>query len=198
MVNFRPATPDDADFLVPLINESSGGVWPAVWKALAKEMEETKVAGARYLSDTDNDLSIKNTVLVESEGMSIGAMTSYREKCISPSELASTPTLLPVELDKALQPYRELCDPNSLFVAEICFLPEARGKGLGTRLLQHAVNCAIEQKLPRVTLRVFSINTGALRLYERFGFRIVDQRDVLPHPDIKVGGLVYSMAYNIV
>lgn len=45
-----------------------------------------------------------------------------------------------------------------------------RGRGVGTRLLERLLEWAREQHMERVELRVFSNNTGAIRLYERFGF----------------------------
>ena len=194
-IQIRSAGPEDASFLVPLIAESSGGVWPAVWKALANEGESVEASGTRYLTDPANDLNVKNTILVETKGARLGAMTSYREHR-DPSDGSGTRdrSPLPVELAGALLPYRELSDPDSLFIAEICFLPEARGQGLGTRLLEYAHGLAIERGLPRVTLRVFSANAGAVRLYERSGFEIIDKRPVIPHPDIKITGFVYLMS----
>lgn len=41
-IRFYSAASDDAAFLVPLVSESSGGVWPAVWISLAKESESIK------------------------------------------------------------------------------------------------------------------------------------------------------------
>ena len=197
-IHVRQADQNDARFLVPLIAESSGGVWPAVWKALANEGESIEASGARYLADPANDLSVRNTILIESNGARLGAMTSYREKHIpSSGHSSSDRSSLPVDLSKALLPYRELSDPNSLFIAEICFLPEARGKGLGTRLLEYARNLAIEMGLPSVTLRVFSENVGAIRLYERSGFQKVDKRPVIPHSDIKIAGFVYLMSCSV-
>ena len=198
LINIRSANREDAPFLVPLIAESSGGVWPAVWKALARENESAEASGRRYLTDPVNDLSVKNTILVESEGAPIGAMVSYQEDRVPLNESdTGDRSPLPVELTNALRPYRELSDPDSLFIAEICFLPAARGKGLGTRLLEHAKESAIERGLPRVTLRVFSANVGAVRLYERFGYQVVGKRPVIPHPDIQVADFVYLMSYPV-
>ena len=161
-IRIRQADRSDAGFLVPLIAESSGGVWPAVWKALADEGESTEDSGARYLADPANDLSVRNTILVESNGTRLGAMTCYREgQRPSGGQDSPDPSPVPEDLTRALLPYRELSDPNSLFIAEICFLPEARGQGLGARLLEHARNLAVEMELPALTLRVFSANTGA-------------------------------------
>ncbi len=44
-----------------------------------------------------------------------------------------------------------------------------RGQGVGTALLTHAL-AAARRRFEVVRLSVFSINTGARRLYERFGF----------------------------
>ena len=192
---FRPADRADADFLVSLVAESSGGVWPAIWNALAREGESVEASGTRYLADTSNDLSIANTILAESDGVRTGAMISYREKNVAPNASESRDhSRLPRDLTDALKPYRDLSDPDSLFIAELCCLPEARGQGLGTRFLACARESAASRGLPRVSLRVFSDNVGAVRLYERCGFQIVDRRPVVPHPDITVAGSVLLMS----
>lgn len=46
---------------------------------------------------------------------------------------------------------------------------EYRGRGVGTALLTHALEAA-KEKFEVVRLDVFSVNEGARRLYERFGF----------------------------
>ncbi|HEY3092734.1 MAG TPA: GNAT family N-acetyltransferase [Vicinamibacterales bacterium] len=67
---------------------------------------------------------------------------------------------------------------------------EFRGNGIGRRLLDAAVRGARDAGLSRVELEVFSSNTSAINLYERYGFvregvhrkgRIIDGRveDVL-------------------
>jgi len=198
MTLFRPANVNDAAFLVPLIAESSGGVWPALWRALAEPGESVDAAGARYLTDTSNSLSVTNTVVAESNGLRVGLMTTYREHQSTTDETdTSTSRALPSDVATALQPYRELSDPDSLFIAELCCSPEARGQGLGSQFLSQARESAATKGLPRVSLRVFTENVGAVRLYERFGFERIDQRSVVPHPDITVEGSVMLMACNV-
>ena len=222
-VRFRAATTADASFLAPLVAESSGGVWPAlqrfeakikrhgpvperaaessggvwpaVWKALADDNEPVEAYGARYLADAANDLSVRNTVIAETDGTAVGALISYQERPAAVARPESgEQSLLPDELTRALQPYRELRDADSLYIAEVCVLPQARGNGLGSKFMKHAMGKAADAGLPRVSLRVFSANAGAVRLYERLGFTIVDERPVISHPDIQFAGSVYLMS----
>lgn len=196
MISFRTATQEDAGFLVPLVTDSSGGVWNAVWRAVAREGESVVDSGARYLADTTHDLSYKNTVITERDGVAIGAMISYQEKAddTAGDDASGKQAPLPQALADALQPYRQLTDPDSLFIAELCLLPAARGQGVGTLLLERANSDALQQGLPCITLRVFKDNVGAVRLYERFGFTRQGELPVIPHPDIQVGGNVLLMS----
>jgi ribosomal protein S18 acetylase RimI-like enzyme len=48
-----------------------------------------------------------------------------------------------------------------------------RGLGLGTILLTCALNGFLQHSLDRATLEVTAQNSGALRMYQRFGFQII-------------------------
>jgi ribosomal protein S18 acetylase RimI-like enzyme len=193
MIAFREADVRDAPFLVPLIAEASGGTWPAVWRACANKGESIEASGARYLVDLRNKLSVENTIVAELEGARIGMMCRYQERSEPPDDQVA----LPGDLTTALAPYRQLTDPDSLFIAELCCLERSRGQGLGTRFVDRARQEAIASALPRVTLRVFSENTGAVRLYERCGFKVVDKRAVIAHPDIAMSGSVLLMSCDV-
>jgi ribosomal protein S18 acetylase RimI-like enzyme len=49
--------------------------------------------------------------------------------------------------------------------------PDQRGKGLGTRLLRHAVDYARANGFARITLLTDRTNDRAIRFYQRQGFR---------------------------
>ena len=55
-------------------------------------------------------------------------------------------------------------------------VPEARGSGLGKRLLETALAYARERGFRRIFLWTFADLDGALRLYERAGFRITETK----------------------
>ena len=49
--------------------------------------------------------------------------------------------------------------------------PDRRGSGLGSRLLRHAIDYAKAHGFARLTLLTDRDNEGAIRLYERHGFK---------------------------
>lgn len=49
--------------------------------------------------------------------------------------------------------------------------PEKRGDGLGSRLLQSAIDYARTHRFSRITLLTDKVNAGAIRFYGRHGFK---------------------------
>lgn len=47
-----------------------------------------------------------------------------------------------------------------------------RNLGIGSALLQRSIEWATERQVARLSLTVYARNRGAIRLYERFGFKI--------------------------
>jgi ribosomal protein S18 acetylase RimI-like enzyme len=62
--------------------------------------------------------------------------------------------------------------PFTGYVQTICVRPDARGRGLGTRLISWAEE-RIFRESPNVFLCVSSFNQDARRLYERLGYAAV-------------------------
>jgi ribosomal protein S18 acetylase RimI-like enzyme len=58
-------------------------------------------------------------------------------------------------------------------IAAMAVAPEVRGRGLGRRIMQDAIDEAVERGDRSVLLEVFEHNTPAVRLYEGLGFRPV-------------------------
>jgi len=65
---------------------------------------------------------------------------------------------------------------QDLYVEILVVSPHARGKGVGSKLLKFALEKACESDgVNFLTLGVLAENTGAFRLYQRFGFEIVGE-----------------------
>ena len=57
-----------------------------------------------------------------------------------------------------------------LLVDQLAVAPSARGKGVGTLLLEAAEAKGRAMGVPKMALSVISENVGAIRLYERMGY----------------------------
>lgn len=66
----------------------------------------------------------------------------------------------------------DMTGPFKGYIQTICMAPEARGKGLGSRVIQWA-EARIFRESPNVFMCVSSFNDNARRLYERLGFEVV-------------------------
>jgi ribosomal protein S18 acetylase RimI-like enzyme len=66
----------------------------------------------------------------------------------------------------------DLQDPTALEVERIYVLKEHQGKRIGNKLLDFAIDTAIDKKLTYIWLGVWEHNAGAIRLYESKGFKV--------------------------
>ena len=58
-------------------------------------------------------------------------------------------------------------------IQNLGIVPEHRNAGLGSLLMFHALKGFYESGVPSVTLEVTAQNLGALRLYNRLGFKTI-------------------------
>lgn len=68
-------------------------------------------------------------------------------------------------------------DPGTVEVARVYVRASDRGRGLGRRLLDHAVEVARDRGRRSVGLAVWEHNADAIGFYERYGFRTVGETD---------------------
>jgi len=65
----------------------------------------------------------------------------------------------------------DLQDPNALEIERIYVLQEYQGQRIGNKLLDFAIEMAIDKKYNYIWLGVWEHNAGAIRLYESKGFK---------------------------
>jgi ribosomal protein S18 acetylase RimI-like enzyme len=78
----------------------------------------------------------------------------------------------------------------------INLLPRSRGMGLGYALMQAYLNQLKAHQISGVHLQTTSLNTAAIRLYERCGFVLLDARPTRAWEGL-VGGLVKNLSYGM-
>jgi ribosomal-protein-alanine N-acetyltransferase len=74
-------------------------------------------------------------------------------------------------------------DLSRAVILKIAVHPDHRGKGVATKLISRALETLKERNIREVQLDVDVVKNGARRLYEKFGFRIVELLSVDPEED---------------
>jgi len=70
--------------------------------------------------------------------------------------------------------------PKELYIEGIAVVISARGKGVGTQLINECFSMAESEGYDRVTLQVIDTNPRAQKLYERLGFKIENREKIWP------------------
>ena len=73
----------------------------------------------------------------------------------------------------------EQCVPDSFYINMLAAYPRFRGMGLGSALLGRVDALARAAGCSLISIEVFETNTGALRLYRRFGYQLRESRPVV-------------------
>jgi ribosomal protein S18 acetylase RimI-like enzyme len=196
-VTFRAATRQDSRRIAELFSISSDGVVDYVWTTLAPEypgLEPVEIGAILYAREEGN-FSHTNCVVAEREGEVIGQLCTYPVEAGAEEPEESEELEEPV--DPVLEPYARLEIPGTLYISSLALLEGFRGMGLGTEMLSIARDRARKKNLDALSLLVFEKNTGAVKLYEREGFREVDRAAVVPHPLIHNTGDVLLMTAEI-
>lgn len=82
---------------------------------------------------------------------------------------------------------------ESAMILKVAVHPHHRNKGVGTKLIEAALDELAKRNVRAVDLHVHLSNTGAMRLYERFGFTIVK----IDRPDYGKDESYYLMRLNL-
>jgi len=178
-IRLRSAKREDSRAIAELFRLSSGGVADYIWQLLKPEypgLDLLDIGERRYAREGVN-FSCDNCTIAEHDGSVLGMIHAFE------MPEASEP-----ETDPVLRPYAELEAPGSLYISGVALFPEYRGLGIGSRLMDAALQAASQRELSKLSLIAFEQNEGSWRLYLRLGYDVVDQRPVVPHPMIRYTG----------
>ena len=73
----------------------------------------------------------------------------------------------------------EFDDPDEACFRMLAVTPRARGQGVGAALVQVCIDHARRDRKAALTLYTTDTMAAARRIYERFGFRRAEQRDII-------------------
>jgi ribosomal protein S18 acetylase RimI-like enzyme len=191
LARFRTATTEDRYELARLFRIASSGVADYMWSRLIPKYPGLTPLeiGARRFAREEGNFSYKNCVVAEQDGAVIGMLFTFPIE--EEQEADDEPA------DPILKPYEELEIPGSFYICALALLPGFRGRGVGTKMLSIARRQAHQRGFGTLSLLVFEQNEGALRLYERNGFKVAGRAPVVEHELIDHTGDVLLMASEI-
>ncbi len=191
LARFRAATEEDRYELARLFRIASSGVADYMWSRLAPKYPGLTPLeiGARRFAREEGNFSYRNCVVAEQDGAVIGMLLTFP---IEEGQEADDEPAVPI-----LKPYEELEIPGSFYICALALLPTFRGRGVGTEMLSIARKQAYERGFDTLSLQVFEQNEGAVRLYERNGFKVAGRAPVVRHELIQHTGDVLLMASEV-
>lgn len=160
---FRQATAADGPRLARLVNWAGEGLPLHLWRGLASPNEDPWAVGSARQARRAEEGQV---TVVEGPGDTgiIAAMIGYPVPA-EPEPASSIPVPLFAPLNEL-----ELLVPSTWYLNVLAVYPEARGKGIGARLVRCAEEIAQEANLRGVSIIVADQNSGARRLYDRLGY----------------------------
>jgi ribosomal protein S18 acetylase RimI-like enzyme len=192
--NYRPARREDAPIIAELFAIAGHGIADYLWSLQAREGQNPIEVGIERALREDANFSWRNAILAEREGKAVGMLLGYVLPAPCPDDLAALDRLPPV-----LRPFIALEHraAGTFYINGLAVRPEHRGNGIGSKLLYKSRHRALEAGTARITVEVFEQNEGALRLYQRQGFRIFDRRAAVPHPCHSYSGDILLLVQNL-
>ncbi len=177
-ITIRQAQPQDAHAVVPLIIDAIGDI------ANRLTGEQSTEAVIRELTvlfhQEDNRHSYLNTFVATENEQILGILVYYH------GEQA-------VHMDANLVKWLEAKNAPSIvidqeahedeaYIDTVCVAPAARGKGIGTLLLQFAEELTKQRGYTKLSLNVETQKEEARCLYERLGFVITEPWSIIDEP----------------
>lgn len=181
-MTIRPAQQDDAPVLARLIDMAGEGIPRFLWTGNPEGLEPLDW-GARRAARDEGGFSYRNASVAVIDDAVAGMLLGYRQP--DPYDVG--------DLDEVPAVVRSLIElearaPGSWYVNALAALPEYRGQGVGTALLDEAERLAMETGAPALSLIASEENAGAVRLYENTGYRSCDRCPITDYPGAPYGG----------
>jgi len=170
----RKATPEDADSLAWLINYAGEGMPLYLWSTMAEDGESAWDIGRRRARREEGGFSYRNAQVLDLDGTVLACLIGY--------PLPDRPAVIDYDNTPAMfVPLEELeqLAPGTWYVNVLAAEPRTRGQGFGTRLLSVADELAAANGKAGLSLITSDTNSGAQRLYERCGYRVVSDRKMV-------------------
>lgn len=191
-MKIRSATKQDTRAIAELALMAGEGIPAYFWAQSQQEGEDIIDVGARNALSEIENFSYRNVQLALLDGEIAGMMLAYRLPTADQAEDINT-------FPEFIRPLIELeqCVPDSYYINMLASYPKFRNRGIGTALMERVDALAREAGCSLSSVEVFEENRGAMRLYERLGYRVIETRPVLEHPSHPYRGNIALMIREV-
>ena len=170
------ARKQDCRNIAELAMMAGEGIPAYFWSQSARDGQDLMEVGAQNAASETENYSYRNVHIALIDGQIAGMMLAYRLPDTGEVEDLS-------EYPSFIRPLIELeqCVPASFYINMLATYPVYRNRSVGTELMGIVDRLACEQQCSLSSIEVFEQNVGALRLYQRLGYKEIERRKVIPH-----------------
>jgi GNAT superfamily N-acetyltransferase len=172
----RAATEHDVSDIVVLIDIASRGLLSALWSGFAAPGQSAlEIGRERIRSGRNLPSHLSNWQLADAGSGIIGGYAGYPVPSpYDPQDVGGLPDFYTPMLEL------EALAAGTWHLVSLAVYPEARNRGVGAGLLEHATATARASGATTMTIMANSSNDGACRLYLRHGFAEIGRRPSVP------------------
>ena len=185
-MTIRPATPFDCLTIAELAQIAGDNIPGHFWAESQQPGQSLVETGAALANSETANFSWRNATLA-CQGDEIAAMVlAYRLPAAADNNED------PNDFPEFVRPLIELeqCVPESYYVNMLAAYPRFRGQGHGSALMAEVGRQAQAAGCELISIEVFAINQGALRLYQRLGYEIVERRPMIASAYLPAGDVL--------
>ena len=191
-MNIRKATRTDCPAIAELALIAGEGIPAYFWEQSRKDGQTLLEVGAQNAASDTENFSWRNAHLALIDAVVAGMLLAYRLPAAGTEEDLE-------EYPEFIRPLIELewCVPESFYINMLATYPAYRNRSVGTRLMEQVDGLARANGCTHSSLEVFDENTGALRLYQRLGYEVIEQRRVIPHDCHSLSGEILLLVRDV-
>ena len=184
-MEIRSATHADCLAIAELSQMASDNMVDHFWADSQLPGQSLEEVGAEAAKSENANFSYRNTRIACEHDEIAGMLLAYRLPVAEDNDDD------PLEFPEFVRPLIQLEQlvAESFYINMLATYPRFRGQGIGRKLLAEVDKHAITADCKLISILVFAINQGALRLYLRHGYKIVERlpmvaSDYLPAGDV--------------
>ncbi|KHO12538.1 acetyltransferase, GNAT family [Latilactobacillus curvatus] len=170
----RQATVADAKSVLPIINI----VFEEMEMPLFQKIPLEDLFGIleQAFAMPEYRYSYANTLVYEEDGQVLGIVVGFPEEKEAHIDDALAPLFLQIGLPETTRFFTDKeAQPGEWHIDTIAVVPQARGKGVGSKLLAACESVAKANHKQIISLNVDFNNPGAKKLYEKMGYQVVGE-----------------------